>query len=310
MKLISKRNISFLLKTVGWLAILAGLVGLYYGPLEFYCFYMFTEDGQFGFENFTIGHLWFALLAVQNTLYYIVAFFLLPIGVGLIKLWEWSRKLILNALYLTMVLGISGAVSFTISIPYLIGEYNLISLIGISLLLVLGGIALPYVAVRILKSKKVLECFNETKTILSPVSPTMLLVGTISLFFLLFFHLSIFFKGIFPLFGTFIFQRPGVFLLSGAIFFLTILLYFYFKKTKVGYWGMIVYFSLLLLSVILTFGRYSTLEVIQLLDYSQFEMENIIALIPFLDGFNVLVMFSFVISITLGLVINSRKDFE
>ncbi len=41
-----------------------GIVAAPYAPYEIHCFYVFTTGGPFEYEGFTVGSLWFALLAV------------------------------------------------------------------------------------------------------------------------------------------------------------------------------------------------------------------------------------------------------
>jgi hypothetical protein len=97
--------------------------------------------------------------------------------------------------------------------------------------------------------------------------------------------------------------------LSGSILSIGILTYLYFKKYKIGFWGLIVYYLLLLISVILTFGKYSTRGIIQLLNYSQYEHDKTISVLSSLLNFNLTTFFISVIVIALGLIIFSKKEF-
>lgn len=135
-------------KLLGLLLLLIGLIGLYYGPLEIYCFYMFSESGKFYYEGFQIGSLWFTYLVIQNAAYYIVALLLIPIGIGTFKLKEWSRKLSLNLLYIWIILGISLISGFILSIPQFLQKINLSTILIIFVIMV-TGIFIPFIFTKI-----------------------------------------------------------------------------------------------------------------------------------------------------------------
>jgi len=98
-----KRWIPLLLKSVGVMLTLVGLVAVYYGPLEIYVFYLFSEGGHFHYEGFGMGSFWFGALVVQNLGYYIIAALCLPIGIGHLKICRWA--LTITRLYLWFWLG-------------------------------------------------------------------------------------------------------------------------------------------------------------------------------------------------------------
>jgi len=91
------------IKTIGVILILVGIVGAYYGPLEIYVNYLFSEGGRFHYDGFGFGSFWFAALVVQNVGYYIIAALLIPIGIGHVKLRRWA--LTLTQLYIWFWLG-------------------------------------------------------------------------------------------------------------------------------------------------------------------------------------------------------------
>lgn len=78
------------LKLIGVILILAGIVAVYYGPLEIHCYYLFSEGGRFHYDGFEIGSSGFAALVVQNIGYYIIAALLIPVGIGHVKLRRWA----------------------------------------------------------------------------------------------------------------------------------------------------------------------------------------------------------------------------
>lgn len=58
--------IPLFLKFVGIGLTIIGIVGVYYGPLEIYVFYLFSQGGPFYYDGFGMGSLWFASLVVMN----------------------------------------------------------------------------------------------------------------------------------------------------------------------------------------------------------------------------------------------------
>ena len=54
-----------LLALVGILLLATGIVIGFFGPLEMYCFYMFSEGGRFHYEGFGFGSFVFGNIAAQ-----------------------------------------------------------------------------------------------------------------------------------------------------------------------------------------------------------------------------------------------------
>ena len=103
------------IKVIGFVQLIVGIVALYYGPLEIYVFYLFSEGGQFHFPGFGVGSVWFAVLVAHNIAYYILAAMLLPLGIGSIRLKRWALPLSQAYLWLMLAAG----VLFTINLLFL-----------------------------------------------------------------------------------------------------------------------------------------------------------------------------------------------
>ena len=78
------------LRILGGLFLILGGIALYYGPLEFYCLYLFSQNGPFFYEGFGVGSIWLALLLCHNLGYYIVASICLPLGAGTLSRSRWA----------------------------------------------------------------------------------------------------------------------------------------------------------------------------------------------------------------------------
>jgi hypothetical protein len=296
-----------LFKILGWIVILIGLVGLYYGPLEIYCFYMFSSLGQFNYEGFTIGSFMFAYLVAQNCIYYLVAIFLIPIGIGLAKQREWGLRLLDNLLRLIIVFSVALFATLVVPLPELLSTSNNPLIIIVVILITVFGIGLPYLLLKVFNTEKIKMLFKTDATLLSKISSTELLVITINLMLVIFLHILIFYKCIFPLFGDFALMREGIYYIAGAITVLLALTYLYFQKNIIGFWGLIMYYLTLMLSTIMTLGKYSTKSIIELLDYNDFENSEVISAFGQILNINYLPFIAVMMLLTIGLIIHSRK---
>jgi hypothetical protein len=70
---------------IGVLLLLSGIAIGFLGPLEMYCFYLFSEGGRFNYEGFGFGSLMFANIASQIIGYYLIAIIFILLGFGQLK---------------------------------------------------------------------------------------------------------------------------------------------------------------------------------------------------------------------------------
>jgi hypothetical protein len=275
-----QRLILVFLKVVGVLLILVGLVAAYYGPLEIFVFYLFSEGGQFYYDGFGMGSFWFADLVVQNIGYYLIAALFIPVGLGHVKLRRWA--LTLTQLYLWFWLG-TGVVlfgSFILLIPSIFKlELSqgvlLLQLVTIGVPLLVALLLLPVAGLWFYKSAIVKSVFGEHDTNIYwteryPFHLLALLLLFIIMIIVL--HLTIFFQGLFPLFGQIIMGRQSAYMIALCILILGILIYGTVRLEKWAWWGSIVYVSLLAVSSALSFSRYSFYDIILMMNLPAYEM--------------------------------------
>lgn len=299
------------MKILGITLLIIGLVGLFYGPLEIYCFYLFSGGGPFYYEGFQIGSFWFAYLTIQNSAYYIVTFLLIPIGIGTVELQNWARKLSLNLLYIWIVLGISITSSFIFALPEFLKNLNSAIFTVILLFLALFGIIIPAVLIKIYKSKKLKKVFkNRSENFIERIPQSILLVCSLNIIFILILHASTLFQYIFPLFGKIILQRESVIYVTMAVFILAILSYGFWKKYFWAFYGLIIYYGLMLISIMMTFSKYSILDIIGLLNFPPYEQSQMISVLTPLLNFNLTALFGSFLVFTLLSAIYSRKYFH
>lgn len=311
MKISLKPYLETIIKILGIFLIIIGLVGLWYGPAEIYCFYFFSAGGKFYYEGFQMGSLFFAYLVIQNAAYYIVAFLLIPIGIGTFKLQNWGRKLSLNLLYIWLILGVSITSTFVISIPEFLKGINIYIISLIWLVMALFGVIIPFGFIKIYQSSKLRSIFkNKSKNWIDKVPQAILLICSLNILFILLLHASALLQYIFPLFGKIILHREGVYYVSSAVFILAILTYGFWKRHFWAFWGLIIYYLLMLISIITTFSKYSLPDIINLLNFPPFEQSHLISVFSILSNFNLTALLGSFLVIIIGLTIYSRKYFH
>ena len=94
------------LAIIGALLLLVGVAAAFFGPVEMYCFYLFSRGGRFYYEGFGFGSFMFGNIAAQIVGYYLIAAVAIPLGYGHLKRRRWARPLALALLWFWLVVGI------------------------------------------------------------------------------------------------------------------------------------------------------------------------------------------------------------
>jgi hypothetical protein len=123
-------------------------------------------------------------------------------------------------------------------------------------------------------------------------------------------HASTLFQCIFPLFGKILIHREAILYISGAVFILAFLTYGAYKRYVLAFYSLIVYYGLFLLSVLLTFSKYSFTDLISLLDLPAYEQNHLVFLISGILNFNLTAFLGSFLFIALLSVIYSHKYFH
>jgi hypothetical protein len=304
------------LQIIGVFLLLVGLVAAYYGPLEIFVFYLFSEGGPFYYDGFGVGSFWFAYLVVQNLGYYLVAAICLPLGIGHIQLRRWA--LTLTRLYAWFWLGaglllIANSILLIPSVLKLDLERDIVitrvTVIGLAMLITL--VILPLFVLWIYKGNKVRSVFEEhdpnlywTERYPFPLLALLLLY----LIIIVVMHIAMFFQALFPLFGRILLGRQPVYLLSFCVV-ITIGLIYGIARVKIwAWWGSLVYISLLTISSAMSFSRHSFYEIIVLMNLPVYEMEFLDRMLLVHD-FHLVGLVSAPLLIALGLLVYSKRYF-
>lgn len=307
----------YFIKIIGGVLLLVGLVGAYYGPLEIYVFYFFSEGGRFHYEGFGIGSIWFAYLVIQNLGYYIVAALFIPISLGHLKLKRWALTLTQLYLWFWLGAGILLALNLLLFIPSVLRlELNqdvlLPRIIIAGIFLALFLVLMPVLGLCFYRSKKVRSVFVEhdpniywTERYPFP----LLALNILFVIMILVMHITIFFQAVFPVFGQLILGREAVYVIALCILLLGILMYGIIRIKKWAWWGSLVYLSLLVISATMSFSRYSFYEIIQMMELPAYEMEFINQM-ALLHNFHLVGLVAIPLIVALCLLIFSKRYFS
>ncbi len=312
----SPQLLAGLVKIAGIVQLFIGLVALYYGPLEIYVFYLFSEEGPFYYPGFGVGSVWFAILVAHNLAYYILAAMLLPLGIGSIRLRHWALPLSRLYLWLWLAGGIILLINLLFLYPVVYGS-NIDSATATLRFLLVVGIAalfmfiLPVLLLWFYHGEKVEAVFRTKDPRVyrinqSPMPVLLLLI--INGCMILAFHLAIFLQTIFPLFGNLIWGRQAVYILAFCILLFVVISFGVWERRKWAWWLSLFAYSALTLSCLLTFGNSSVPEILNQMRLPAYEME-FLGSIEFLDHINLLTLIILPLLAAIGLIIASRKQF-
>jgi hypothetical protein len=301
-----RRVILFL---IGGLLLVGGIVIGFFGPLEMYCFYLFSEGGRFHYEGFGFGSFMFGNIAAQIIGYYLVGAVCVPLGYGHLMARRWARKLTLTLLWFWIIFGIPLIIVFL----FTLFSSKELSIAGGLLALVLTGLAYfvaPWLLMRFYRSSDVrltFETRDPKQSWIDDLSQPVLVLGALFLFYIVVLHIPIFFNGIFPFFGLLLVDLAGILLIDVSIFCLAGLTWGVLTLKPWAWWGALVYLSLLTLSVVTTFSRYSLTDILSRMRFPPTEME-ILGGLPF-HGFHLALALGVPLLVTLGLLIFCRRYF-
>jgi hypothetical protein len=305
-----------LIKIIGVILLIIGLVAAYYGPMEWHVYSFFSEGGAFHYDGFRMGSAWFGSLVVLNSGYYLIAALCIPLAIGHLKLRRWTVTL--SRLYLWFWLGagvlllgnllllVPSAFELNLIQDFLVFEFGIFA---ISLLFF--TMILPSVGLWFYSSKKVNSLFKKQDTheywidrYPFPLLAVLLLLGMI----IIVLHYAIFFQGMFPMFGQLWLGRQPVYLITLCILSIGVLMYGIIQLKAWAWWGTLLAVSALATSTILSFSKYPLYQIILMMKLPEYEI-NLFNQIPIVHYYHLVNLFAPPLLVTLGLLIHSRKYF-
>jgi hypothetical protein len=303
------RDRSRILVAIGALLLLIGIAVALLGPVEMYCFYLFSEGGRFHYEGFGFGSFMFGNIASQIVGYYLIALVLIPLGYGHLKVRRWARTLALTLVGFWLVVGVPLIVVFAF-VAVASKDLSLATVLIMLVALALSYLVVPGLLIWFYRSRNVRLTFEakDPQTCWVERFPIPVLVlCSLYLFYIVVLHILILFNGIFPLFGVWLVDFQGILLLDILIACLACLTWGTFRLRTWAWWGSLIYFGLLTSSSILTLCRSSLSDILSRMKFAPTEMEALQGL-PF-QGWHLAAFIGIPLLLTLGLILLSKRYF-
>jgi hypothetical protein len=300
---------SWLLMGMGLLALLVGATAAFVGPLEIYCFYLFSEGGRFHYEGSGFGSFMFGNIACQVIGYYLIALVLIPLGYGHLRVRRWTRTLSLALLWFWLVVGIPLVIIF-LFVAVTAKDLSLAVVLIMAIFLALSYLVFPGLLIRFYRSRDVrltFEVRDKDPHWLEKYPMPVLVLTSLHLFYLVVLHVPILFNGIFPLFGAFRSGIQGILLADVSILCLVCLTWGILKLQPWAWWGALAYWTAMISSSVSTFATSRYLDILSVVKFPPTEVGFLDGL-P-LQGFHFAVFIGIPLLATLGVAILSKPHF-
>jgi hypothetical protein len=299
-----------LLVAIGAMLLLAGLALALLAPAEIYVFYLFSVGGPFHYEGFGFGSFMFGNIAAQIMGYYLMAILLLALGAGHLGLRRWARTLSLVLLYAWLVVGVPMIIIFLL-VLFASKELSPLAAGAAILLLALSYPVVPILLIRFYQARDVKGTLDgrDAREHWSDGRPLPVLVlGFLLSLVAIVLHIAFFFRGLFPLFGTFLVDMDGIMALALSILCLVLLVWGVLRQSGWAWWGSVLFVGLLASSSVLTLAVTSFPELLALLRFPPTELEFLGGL-P-LQGWHLAAFFGLPLLLILGTILCSKRHFD
>jgi hypothetical protein len=305
----NNRTTSNLLTIIGAILIFIGIIAAFFGPLEIYCYYLFTEGGRFHYEGFGFGSFMFGNIAVQIMGYYIIALIFIPLGYGHLKKQSWIQKISLALLWSWFIVGIP--LLLILLFIFTSTKEPTLFVVALSIVfLIISYTILPVLLIKFYQSKAVEVTlklnenrFNAIRKYPIPILMTILLY----LFYIFVFHVLLFYRGLFPFFGEWLMNLPGFIVITTSILFFALLILGTLKLRTWAWWASVIYFTGFAISTLITLFLSKLTAIVNLLKFPAKEANALIN-VP-LQGFHLCIIFGIPVIVSAGVIIFSKKYF-
>jgi len=278
------KNRGRLLKTFGGLLLLTGVSFAFFGPVELYCFYLFSPGGRFHYEGFGFGSLMFANIAAQIAGYYVLAALGIGLGIGHLKLKRWAYELALTLDVAWLIVGLPLTLvalwMFVTSKDPSVASF--LAALPVAALIYPVG---PLLLLRFYRGENVRRTFEEANPVPSPLASIPVSVRVLCVLLILAIlalHGMILLNGLFPFFGVLLFGLSGIQALDALFLGLGGIIWGLSQLKRWAWWGAFATFVALTISTVLTLPHYTVGSVLELTRFAPMEIETL-QNIPFLD---------------------------
>ena len=303
------KSTSPLTSLIGLILITVGAIAAFMGPVEIYCYYLFSEGGRFHYEGFGVGSFMFGNITLQIIGYYIIAFIFIPLGYGHLKRKIWIQNVSLSFLWFWLIVGIPLTPLF-LFILISSKEPSLFVIVISAIICTLLYTLVPFLLIKFYKSKSfennlTVGGFRHNNFLNYPIPLTVLIM--LYFFYITAFHLLLLYRGIFPFFGRWLLGLPGVTVITIVILFHVVLIWGTVQRRLWAWWTALAYFTLFALSAIITLLSTHFSEIVTLLRFPATEYEAL-SNIP-LKGIHLALIFGLPLIITLCVIIFSKNQY-
>ena len=266
---------SAVLRAIGVLSLTVGIGALLLGPVELYCFYLFTEGGRFHYPGFGFGSFMFANIATQIIGYYLIAAICIPLGYAHLRLRRWARSLALTLLWAWLVVGVP------LAIVFLFVLFSSKELSYVVAAVALGLVALSYPVIPALAIwfyhsrpvRETLEAADPQTWWLDRLPTPIRVLAFLYTLYAIILHLPILLNGVFPLYGRWLTGLPGIVALDGAIAVMALLAWGTLRRQRWAWWAGLASISTLATSAVHTLATSSYGEILSAMAFPAREME-------------------------------------
>lgn len=297
-----------ILAVIGALLLLVGAAAAFLGPVEIYCFYLFTEGGRFHYEGFGFGSLMFASIAWQVVGYYAIASLFIPLGYGHLRLRRWVRVVSQSLLWCGLIQGLPLMIVFLSMLS--VKPLSPVASVFVVVALIIAYLTVPGLLIRFYKSEAVRRTFEARDAnsywVESLPMPVLVLI-VLFIFYTVVLHVPIFFNGLFPLCGVWLSGLQGILALTVSILSLACLTWGVARQKTWAWWGSALYFAWLTFSSVLTLAQSGLADILSLMRFPPIEME-LFDQVP-LEGVHLAPFIGVPLGLTLVLISTSKRHF-
>lgn len=303
------RYTRWILILFGLLMLGVGVLGAFYGPVETYCFYLFSEGGRFHYPGFGFGSFMFGNIATQIIGYYVIAALFIPLGYGHLVGRRWARTLALTLLWSWIVVGVPLSLVFL----FVLLTAKALSLAWALVALALtatGYLVVPWLLIRFYRSEGVRAAFEVRDPSPGWFDQQPLPILVLSFLYALYIvclHVPLFFRDIFPFFGIFLFDLEGILGLTLSMFVLALLLWGTLRRRRWAWWGALIYLGLSIVSISITLVGANYLDLLARLRLPPAEMDKLDGL-P-VQAWHLALLIGLPLAMTLGTTVLAQKHF-
>jgi hypothetical protein len=289
--------------------LLVGILAAFLGPVEIYCFYLFSEGGRFYYEGFGFGSFMFGHIASQILGYYVIAAVFIPLGYGHLRVRRWARTLGVTLFWFWLVLGLPLMIVF-LGTLFSAKDLPPAVALGVVVALALSYPLVPVLLIRFYQGHNVRWTFDTRDPDpcwIEGLPQPILVLSSLFVFYAIVLHVPIFFNGLFPCLGVWLTGLQGIIALDIAIMGFVGLTWGTLTQRGWAWWGALLWVGLLTLTSIGTFLASSYQEILAAMSLPPFEM-GILQGVP-LEGGHLAAFVGIPLVVTLVVLLFSKRHF-